>query len=139
MRYFPLQEHNPVCFNVACALMRQRAFFFSCEVFSQFQAVARVEHTVRDPMQSLPGGEPVPRHPRRVERAALESSLSESLASSCPAALALSGVLQRLQHVEEKFNQVTASSSISFLLCRSVLSRAQSHCQSHPKVGLFPL
>ncbi|XP_077177942.1 F-actin-monooxygenase MICAL2 isoform X8 [Paroedura picta] len=75
----------------------------------QFQAVARAEHAVRDPKQSLPGG-PVPRHSRCIERTALESSLSESLASSCPAAFALSGVLQRLQHVEEKFNQKRAQS-----------------------------
>ncbi|XP_015273699.1 PREDICTED: protein-methionine sulfoxide oxidase MICAL2 [Gekko japonicus] len=76
----------------------------------QFQAVARAQHAVRDPTQSLPGGGPVPGHPRCVERAALESNLSESLASSCPAAFALSGVLQRLQHVEEKFNQKRAQS-----------------------------
>ncbi|XP_048341012.1 F-actin-monooxygenase MICAL2 isoform X5 [Sphaerodactylus townsendi] len=76
----------------------------------QFQAVARAEHTIRDPTQSLSGAGPVPRHSRYIEQTALKSSLSDSLASSCPAAFALSGVLQRLQHVEEKFNQKKAQS-----------------------------
>lgn len=102
---------------------------------SQFQAVARSEHTIKDPIQPLPGGGPVARHSRCIERTALESSLSESLSSSCPAAFALSGVLQRLQHVEEKFNQVTISSSISFLLCLSVLVRSHSYCQKPSQSG----
>ncbi|XP_053101043.1 F-actin-monooxygenase MICAL2 [Hemicordylus capensis] len=76
----------------------------------QFQVVARAEHTVRESMQSLPGPDPMTRHLRSLEHTELESRLSETLASSCPAAFALSGVLQRLQHVEEKFNQKRAQS-----------------------------
>ncbi|XP_061466411.1 F-actin-monooxygenase MICAL2 isoform X4 [Rhineura floridana] len=76
----------------------------------QFQTVARADHMVREPRPSLPGAHPVARHLRCVERTELESRLSETLASSCPAAFALSGVLQRLQHVEEKINQKRAQS-----------------------------
>lgn len=67
-------------------------------------------------MQTLPNALPVTGHLRCLENTEPESSLSESLASSCPAAFALSGVLQRLQHVEEKIHQVTNSSSISLPL-----------------------
>ncbi|XP_067318756.1 F-actin-monooxygenase MICAL2 isoform X2 [Anolis sagrei] len=73
---------------------------------SQFQATARPDRVVRDPMQSLPAARPM----SCVEQSELNSSLSETLASSCPAAFALSGVLQRLQHVEEKINQKRAQS-----------------------------
>ncbi|XP_054828895.1 F-actin-monooxygenase MICAL2 isoform X2 [Eublepharis macularius] len=76
----------------------------------QFQAVARADHTVRDSTQSLSGAQPTPRYSRCTEQTVLESDFSESLASSCPAAFALSGVLQRLQHVEEKINQKRAQS-----------------------------
>ncbi|KAJ7344475.1 hypothetical protein JRQ81_000425 [Phrynocephalus forsythii] len=73
----------------------------------QFQAIARVERPAMEPMQSLP---PVARHLGCTERTELMSDFSETLASSCPAAFALSGVLQRLQHVEEKINQKRAQS-----------------------------
>ncbi|XP_066495211.1 F-actin-monooxygenase MICAL2 isoform X2 [Tiliqua scincoides] len=76
----------------------------------QFQAVARAERAVREPMQTLPGAHPVTGHLKCLERTEPESRLPESLASSCPAAFALSGVLQRLQHVEEKINQKRAQS-----------------------------
>lgn len=88
---------------------RKVPFFISS--ISQFQAVARSEQISREPVQSLPGPHPMARHLRHIERAELESRLSESLASSCPAAFALTGVLQRLQHVEEKYKQVMARSS----------------------------
>ncbi|KAF7245618.1 [F-actin]-monooxygenase MICAL2, partial [Varanus komodoensis] len=68
---------------------------------------------VREPTQSLPGAPPEARHLRCIDRTELEPSLPDTLASSCPAAFALSGVLLRLQRVEEKCNQVTNSSSIS--------------------------
>nr|XP_020652855.1 F-actin-methionine sulfoxide oxidase MICAL2 isoform X5 [Pogona vitticeps] len=74
---------------------------------SQFQAIARADRPAREPMQSLPAPPPVARHLGCTERTELMSNLSETLASSCPAAFALSGVLQRLQYVEEKINQMT--------------------------------
>nr|XP_016851075.1 PREDICTED: protein-methionine sulfoxide oxidase MICAL2 isoform X3 [Anolis carolinensis] len=77
---------------------------------SQFQAIARADRVVRKPKQSLPEAPPVVRPLSCVEQTELNSSLSETLASSCPAAFALSGVLQRLQHVEEKINQKRAQS-----------------------------
>ncbi|KAH0620877.1 hypothetical protein JD844_021743 [Phrynosoma platyrhinos] len=83
--------------------------FFILSV-SQFQAIARADHRVREPAQSLPGAPPVTRYMGCAEPTELKSSLSETLASSCPAAFALSGVLQRLQHVEEKINQKRAQS-----------------------------
>ncbi|XP_062973360.1 F-actin-monooxygenase MICAL2 isoform X1 [Elgaria multicarinata webbii] len=76
----------------------------------QFQAVARADRTVMEPTQSLPGAPPVAKHLRCIERTELKPNLSETLASSCPAAFALSGVLLRLQHVEEKYNQKRAQS-----------------------------
>uniref|UniRef100_A0ABM5F903 F-actin-monooxygenase MICAL2 isoform X6 n=1 Tax=Pogona vitticeps TaxID=103695 RepID=A0ABM5F903_9SAUR len=77
---------------------------------SQFQAIVRAERPAREPMQSLPAPPPVARHLGCTERTELMSNLSETLASSCPAAFALSGVLQRLQYVEEKINQRRAQS-----------------------------
>ncbi|XP_072841873.2 F-actin-monooxygenase MICAL2 isoform X6 [Pogona vitticeps] len=77
---------------------------------SQFQAIARADRPAREPMQSLPAPPPVARHLGCTERTELMSNLSETLASSCPAAFALSGVLQRLQYVEEKINQRRAQS-----------------------------
>uniref|UniRef100_A0A8D0CBE0 Microtubule associated monooxygenase, calponin and LIM domain containing 2 n=1 Tax=Salvator merianae TaxID=96440 RepID=A0A8D0CBE0_SALMN len=74
------------------------------------QAVARAECAVREPMQSLPEVLPQPGHLRAIERTEQQSCLSQTLASSCPAAFALSGVLQRLQHVEEKIHQKRAQS-----------------------------
>ncbi|XP_044281526.1 F-actin-monooxygenase MICAL2 isoform X2 [Varanus komodoensis] len=77
---------------------------------SQFQAVARADRLVREPTQSLPGAPPEARHLRCIDRTELEPSLPDTLASSCPAAFALSGVLLRLQRVEEKCNQKRAQS-----------------------------
>lgn len=53
-----------------------------------------------------------------TEKAHRQSSLSgnsETLASGCLAASVLSGVLQRLQHVEEKIHQVTSNLFYPFL------------------------
>nr|XP_023955522.1 F-actin-monooxygenase MICAL2 isoform X9 [Chrysemys picta bellii] len=77
---------------------------------SQFQAVARTEHVVREPKQSLHGSDRVARGSRIVEKTDIQSRLSETLASTCPAAFVISGVLKRLQHVEEKINQKKAQS-----------------------------
>lgn len=95
-----------------CFDRRTGSHFFFIVSVSQFQAIARAERPAREPMQSLPAAPPVARHLDCTERTELMSNFSETLASSCPAALALSGVLQRLQHVEEKINQVTSSSSL---------------------------
>ncbi|XP_065450974.1 F-actin-monooxygenase MICAL2 isoform X44 [Chrysemys picta bellii] len=76
----------------------------------QFQAVARTEHVVREPKQSLHGSDRVARGSRIVEKTDIQSRLSETLASTCPAAFVISGVLKRLQHVEEKINQKKAQS-----------------------------
>ncbi|TFK00171.1 protein scribble-like protein [Platysternon megacephalum] len=75
---------------------------------SQFQAVARTEHVVREPKQSLHGSDRVARGSRIIEKTDIQSRLSETLASTCPAAFVISGVLKRLQHVEEKINQKKA-------------------------------
>ncbi|XP_074853466.1 F-actin-monooxygenase MICAL2 isoform X2 [Carettochelys insculpta] len=77
---------------------------------SQFQAVVRTEHVVREPKQSLHGSDGVARGSRMIEKTDLQSRLSETLASTCPAAFVISGVLKRLQHVEEKINQKRAQS-----------------------------
>ncbi|XP_074985523.1 F-actin-monooxygenase MICAL2 isoform X9 [Caretta caretta] len=77
---------------------------------SQFQAVARTEHVVREPKQSLHSSDRVARGSRIIEKTDMQSRLSETLASTCPAAFVISGVLKRLQHVEEKINQKKAQS-----------------------------
>ncbi|XP_039390141.1 F-actin-monooxygenase MICAL2 isoform X3 [Mauremys reevesii] len=77
---------------------------------SQFQAVASTEHVVREPKQSLHGSDRVARGSRIIEKTDMQSRLSETLASTCPAAFVISGVLKRLQHVEEKINQKKAQS-----------------------------
>ncbi|XP_043406171.1 F-actin-monooxygenase MICAL2 isoform X1 [Chelonia mydas] len=77
---------------------------------SQFQAVARTEHVVREPKQSLHSSDRVARGSRIIEKTDMQSRLSETLASTCSAAFVISGVLKRLQHVEEKINQKKAQS-----------------------------
>uniref|UniRef100_A0A8C0HJL5 F-actin monooxygenase n=1 Tax=Chelonoidis abingdonii TaxID=106734 RepID=A0A8C0HJL5_CHEAB len=77
---------------------------------SQFQAVTSTEHVVREPKQSLHGSDRVARGSRIIEKTDMQSRLSETLASTCPAAFVISGVLKRLQHVEEKINQKKAQS-----------------------------
>nr|XP_032647689.1 F-actin-monooxygenase MICAL2 isoform X5 [Chelonoidis abingdonii] len=76
----------------------------------QFQAVTSTEHVVREPKQSLHGSDRVARGSRIIEKTDMQSRLSETLASTCPAAFVISGVLKRLQHVEEKINQKKAQS-----------------------------
>ncbi|NXU96492.1 MICA2 monooxygenase, partial [Cettia cetti] len=78
---------------------------------SQFQVVARSEHEVREPKQSLNGSAHMARRARTVHKTDPQPSLSETsenLASACSAAFVLSGVLERLQHVEEKMKQKRA-------------------------------
>ncbi|XP_029141253.1 F-actin-monooxygenase mical2 isoform X1 [Protobothrops mucrosquamatus] len=82
---------------------------FLCSV-SQSQAIAKMDCTVRKPLQPLSDELPLAKPLRCIEPSELKSRVSETLASSCPAALALSGVLQRLQDVEEKINQKKAQS-----------------------------
>nr|XP_032647686.1 F-actin-monooxygenase MICAL2 isoform X2 [Chelonoidis abingdonii] len=74
------------------------------------QAVTSTEHVVREPKQSLHGSDRVARGSRIIEKTDMQSRLSETLASTCPAAFVISGVLKRLQHVEEKINQKKAQS-----------------------------
>ncbi|XP_075783990.1 F-actin-monooxygenase MICAL2 isoform X3 [Pelodiscus sinensis] len=74
------------------------------------QAVARTEHVVREPKQSLHGSDGVATGSRMIETTDMQSRLSETLASTCPAAFVISGVLKRLQRVEEKINQKRAQS-----------------------------
>uniref|UniRef100_A0A8C3CSW3 F-actin monooxygenase n=1 Tax=Cairina moschata TaxID=8855 RepID=A0A8C3CSW3_CAIMO len=74
----------------------------------QFQVVARTEHEVREPKQSLNGSDHMARRPKTVEKTDTQPSLSETsenLASACSAAFVLSGVLERLQNLEEKMKQ----------------------------------
>lgn len=79
--------------------------------------VARSEHEVREHKQSLDGSDHMARRAKTVQKADTQPSLSETsenLASACSAAFLLSGVLERLQHLEEKMKQVT-SNFFSFL------------------------
>ncbi|NXS51590.1 MICA2 monooxygenase, partial [Brachypteracias leptosomus] len=78
---------------------------------SQFQVVARSEHEVREPKQSLNGSDHMARRAKTVQKTDTQPSLSETsenLASACSAAFVLSGVLERLQHLEEKMKQKRA-------------------------------
>ncbi|XP_037993056.1 F-actin-monooxygenase MICAL2 isoform X2 [Motacilla alba alba] len=77
----------------------------------QFQVVARSEHEVREPKKSLNGSDHMARRAKSVLRTDPQPSLSdtsENLASACSAAFVLSGVLERLQHLEEKMKQKRA-------------------------------
>ncbi|XP_039408068.1 F-actin-monooxygenase MICAL2 isoform X1 [Corvus cornix cornix] len=77
----------------------------------QFQVVARSEHEVREPKQSLNGSDHMARRAKTVQKTDPQPSLSETsenLASACSAAFVLSGVLERLQHLEEKLKQKRA-------------------------------
>ncbi|XP_010126774.1 PREDICTED: protein-methionine sulfoxide oxidase MICAL2-like, partial [Chlamydotis macqueenii] len=77
----------------------------------QFQVVARSEHEVREPKQSLNGSDRMARRAMTVQKTDTQPSLSgtsENLASACSAAFVLSGVLERLQHLEEKMKQKRA-------------------------------
>ncbi|NXW05604.1 MICA2 monooxygenase, partial [Fregetta grallaria] len=85
-------------------------FFFTSSV-SQFQVVARSEHEVREPKQSLNGFDHMARRAKTVQKTDTQPSLSETsenLASACSAAFVLSGVLERLQQLEEKMKQKRA-------------------------------
>ncbi|XP_053924092.1 F-actin-monooxygenase MICAL2 [Cuculus canorus] len=77
----------------------------------QFQVVARSEHEVREPTKSLNGSDHKARRAKTVQKTDTQPSLSETsenLASACSAAFVLSGVLERLQHLEEKMKQKRA-------------------------------
>ncbi|KAK4823193.1 hypothetical protein QYF61_027202 [Mycteria americana] len=80
-------------------------------VFEEFQVVARSEHEVREPKQSLNGSDHMARRAKTVQKTDTQPSLSETsenLSSACSAAFVLSGVLERLQHLEEKMKQKRA-------------------------------
>ncbi|NXP09043.1 MICA2 monooxygenase, partial [Thinocorus orbignyianus] len=69
------------------------------------------EHEVREPKQSLNGSDHMARRAKTVQKTDTKPSLSETsenLASACSAAFVLSGVLERLQHLEEKMKQKRA-------------------------------
>ncbi|NXY42086.1 MICA2 monooxygenase, partial [Ceuthmochares aereus] len=86
-------------------------FFFFTSSVSQFQVVARSEHEVREPTQALNGSDHKARRAKTVQKPDTQPSLSETsenLASACSAAFVLSGVLERLQHLEEKMKQKRA-------------------------------
>ncbi|NXU83912.1 MICA2 monooxygenase, partial [Xiphorhynchus elegans] len=95
----------------ACAQASEVHRFFFTSSVSQFQVVARSEHEVREPKQSLSGSDHMARRAKTVQKADTQPSLSETsenLASACSAAFVLSGVLERLQHLEEKMKQKRA-------------------------------
>ncbi|NWY00055.1 MICA2 monooxygenase, partial [Nothoprocta ornata] len=78
---------------------------------SQFQVVAKPEGEVREPKQYFSGPEQMARRAKTVGKAEIQRSLSENsetLTSACSAAFVLSGVLERLQHLEEKMKQKRA-------------------------------
>ncbi|NXE10424.1 MICA2 monooxygenase, partial [Lophotis ruficrista] len=94
---------------IYCMVVEKGDFFTSS--VSQFQVVARSEHEVREPKQSLNGSDRMARRAMTVQKADTQPSLSgtsENLASACSAAFVLSGVLERLQHLEEKMKQKRA-------------------------------
>ncbi|NWW10527.1 MICA2 monooxygenase, partial [Oreocharis arfaki] len=100
-----------VIYFSACAQAPEvhRVFFTSS--VSQFQVVARSEHEVREPKQSLNGSDHMAGRAKTVQNTDPQPSLSETsenLASACSAAFVLSGVLERLQHLEEKMKQKRA-------------------------------
>ncbi|XP_075568464.1 F-actin-monooxygenase MICAL2 isoform X1 [Pelecanus crispus] len=75
------------------------------------QVVARSEHEVREPKQSLNGSDHMARRAKTVQKTDTQPSLSETsenLSTACSAAFVLSGVLERLQHLEEKMKQKRA-------------------------------
>ncbi|KAM6134305.1 F-actin-monooxygenase MICAL2 [Phoenicopterus ruber ruber] len=75
------------------------------------KVVARSEHEVREPKQSLNGSDHMARRAKTVQNPDTQPSLSETsenLSSACSAAFVLSGVLERLQHLEEKMKQKRA-------------------------------
>ncbi|NWV78144.1 MICA2 monooxygenase, partial [Dasyornis broadbenti] len=95
----------------ACAQAPEVHRFFFTSSVSQFQVVARSEHEVREPKQSLNGSDHMARRAKTVQKTDPQPSLSETsenLASACSAAFVLSGVLERLQHLEEKMKQKRA-------------------------------
>ncbi|NXI90064.1 MICA2 monooxygenase, partial [Psophia crepitans] len=99
------------CAEVCLAMLKEDLFFFFTSSVSQFQVVARSEHEVREPKQSLNGSDHMARRAKTVQKADTQPSLSETsenLASACSAAFVLSGVLERLQHLEEKMKQKRA-------------------------------
>ncbi|NWW89511.1 MICA2 monooxygenase, partial [Rhynochetos jubatus] len=99
-----------IYFSAWTQASEMHSFFFTSSV-SQFQVVARSEHEVREPKQSLNGSDHMARRAKTVQKTDTQPSLSETsenLASACSAAFVLSGVLERLQHLEEKMKQKRA-------------------------------
>ncbi|NXV77423.1 MICA2 monooxygenase, partial [Atlantisia rogersi] len=103
---------GPIDFTAWTHASEMHRVFFTSSV-SQFQVVARSEHEVREPKQSLNGSDHMARRAKTVQKTDSQPSLSETsenLASACSAAFVLSGVLERLQHLEEKMKQKRAQS-----------------------------
>ncbi|NXA61459.1 MICA2 monooxygenase, partial [Mohoua ochrocephala] len=101
---------GPIYFSACAQAPEVHRVFFTSSV-SQFQVVARSEHEVREPKQSLNGSDHMARRAKTVQKTDPQPSLSETsenLASACSAAFVLSGVLERLQHLEEKMKQKRA-------------------------------
>ncbi|NWR04814.1 MICA2 monooxygenase, partial [Paradoxornis webbianus] len=99
-----------IYFNACAQAAEVHRVLFTSSV-SQFQVVARSEHEVREPKQSLNGSAHMARRAKTVHKTDPQPSLSETsenLASACSAAFVLSGVLERLQHLEEKMKQKRA-------------------------------
>ncbi|NXX76803.1 MICA2 monooxygenase, partial [Urocolius indicus] len=99
-----------IYFSAWAQASKMHRFFFTSSV-SQFQVVARSEHEVREPKQSLNDSDHMARRAKTVQKPDTQPSLSETsenLASACSAAFVLSGVLERLQHLEEKMKQKRA-------------------------------
>ncbi|NWR27774.1 MICA2 monooxygenase, partial [Tachuris rubrigastra] len=99
-----------IYFSACTQASELHRFFFTSSV-SQFQVVARSEHEVREPKQSLNGSDHMARRAKTVQKTDTQPSLSETsenLASACSAAFVLSGVLERLQYLEEKMKQKRA-------------------------------
>eukprot|EP00075_Anas_platyrhynchos_P027758 XP_027317011.1 F-actin-monooxygenase MICAL2 isoform X6 [Anas platyrhynchos] len=99
----------------------------------QFQVVARTAHEVREPKQSLNGSDHMARRPKTVEKTDTQPSLSETsenLASACSAAFVLSGVLERLQNLEEKMKQKRAQTIASREFHKKNIKEKAAHLAS---------
>ncbi|NXA44481.1 MICA2 monooxygenase, partial [Nothocercus julius] len=118
---------------------------FSLHV-SQFQVVARPEGEVREPKQSFSGPEQTARRAKTVGKAEIQRSLSENsetLTSACSAAFVLSGVLERLQHLEEKMKQKRAQTIANREFHKKNIKEKAAHlasmfgCMEFPKNKLL--
>ncbi|KAM8938736.1 F-actin-monooxygenase MICAL2 [Pelodytes ibericus] len=99
----------------------------------QFQAVARTQPLVRLPARPINGPAAVSRETKPVAKADSKPEFADStddLTSLCPSALALSGILERLQHIEEKARQKRAQSLANREFHKKTIKEKAAHLVS---------